>query len=300
VTLDPSTVAVLTGTTRALVYGSAALVVGAAVFDTGVLSHATLEPADRAAARTRARRIAQAAAAVLLLGYAARFYIQVMDSFAVAVPTSEMVRQLFFFTRAWGLGMLAQLAIGASLFLSLTVVRRAASPPLAVVAIAAPLAALSVPLTGHAISHGGPVPLAVQAAHVFAVGSWLGTLAVLWVVCRKTMPTTGLVSIIKAFSPLALASAVMVAVAGTAAVFVHVGTPGDLVSTGYGLVLLVKIALFLAAASVGYVNWKHVTPELDRGGSRSQFTRAAALEIALGTVAILATALLTSLPQPGE
>jgi hypothetical protein len=43
-----------------------------------------------------------------------------------------------------------------------------------------------------------------------------------------------------------------------------------------------------------------VTPDLASGGPRNQFTRTAALELTLGVMAILATALLTSLPQPGE
>ena len=66
VTLDPSTVAILTGSARALVYGSAALIVGAAVFDAGVLATRRSRQTERDAARSRARQIALAAAAGLM------------------------------------------------------------------------------------------------------------------------------------------------------------------------------------------------------------------------------------------
>ena len=297
-TLEPSTIAILTGATRAVTYAASTLIVGVAVFDAGVLRQASLREADRDRARTRARMIGARAAIVLLAAYAARLYIQVIDSYLVAVPTMLMIQQLIFLTRAWGHGLLAQLIISSALIVFFILLRRG-NVPTALLWIAAPLSALSVPLTGHAASHGGPTALAVQATHVLAVGSWLGTLAVVWVVCRA-IETADLVSVIRAFSPIALASAAMIAIAGTSAFVIHVGTPKDLLTTSYGGVLIVKIALFAAAAGVGYVNWRRVTPDLARGGPRSQFTRTAALELALGVMAILATALLTSLPQPGE
>jgi putative copper resistance protein D len=299
VTLDPSTIAILTGATRAVAYAAATSLAGVVMFDSAVLRQASLPQSDRDILRKRARNIGLLVATTLFLAYAARLYIQVLDSYLVAIPTLVMLEQLIFLTRSWGYGVLGQLVISSILTILFFFMRRS-SAPAAVLWLAAPLAALSVPLTGHAFSHGGAGGLLVQATHVLAAGSWLGTLAVLWWLCRNSLDAAGLLSIIRAFSPVALASAAMVALAGTAALFIHLDSPRDLVSTSYGLVLLVKITLFAAAASVGYVNWQHVTPSLARGGPRRQFTRAAALEISLGVMAILATALLTSLPQPGE
>jgi putative copper export protein len=65
-------------------------------------------------------------------------------------------------------------------------------------------------------------------------------------------------------------------------------------------VLLLKIAVFLSAAGVGYTNWRHITPRLALNGQRETFTRAAALEIALAVVAVLLTTVLTNLEQPGD
>ena len=123
-TLDPAAVIAIQGGTRAVVYGAAALVVGSAVFETVVLPRAALlSPDARGAARARARAIGYLAAACAVLRYVARLYIQVIDSFLVVVPTAEMLRQLIFSTRAWGLGVLAQLIVSAGVLGLLTYVR---------------------------------------------------------------------------------------------------------------------------------------------------------------------------------
>ena len=240
------------------------------------------------------------AASVLLVAYLTRLYLQVIDSFLVAVPSAEMLRQLFFLTRDWGHGMLAQIVISALVLCLLLYARRARPAALGVIAVTAPMAALSVPLTGHAVAHAGSIAVAAQATHVFAAGGWLGTLSVLWLIGRRVQSTANLASIVRAFSPVALTCAGLLGFAGAATYFLHVGGLDQLLTTPYGLVLVTKIAVFLSAAGVGYVNWKHLTPRLMEGGQRARFTQAAALEISLAVVAILLTAVLTNLPQPGE
>jgi putative copper resistance protein D len=301
VTLDPAVITLIKSTTRAAAYGASTLVVGAAIFDALVLRRSIgLDPAAQTAARARARRIGYVAACVLCLSYIARLHIQVVDSFLVAVPTLDMLRQLIFSTRRWGLGVLAQLVVSGTVLGLLISGRRVHTPAAPVVVVAAVLAAVTIPLTGHAIGHEGTLAVAVQATHVFAVGGWLGTLSVLWLTCRQLASPTDLTSIIRAFSPVALSSAALLAIAGAASYFIHVGVPSQLFSTRYGAVLLLKIAVFLSAAAFGYVNWRHVTPRLHESGQRARFTRAAALEMALAGVAILLTTVLTNLPQPGD
>ena len=291
----------LQGATRTAVYGATTLVVGAALFDAIVISRAIgLTPLEVASARARARAIGFVAAIVLLAAYLTRLYLQVIDSFLVAVPSAEMLRQLFFLTRDWGHGMLAQIILSAFVFCLLLYARRARSSALGVIAVTAPMAAVSVPLTGHAVAHAGSIAVAAQATHVFAAGGWLGTLSVLWLIGRRVQSTASLASIVRAFSPVALTCAGLLGFAGAATYFLHVGGLDQLLTTPYGLVLVTKIAVFLSAAGVGYVNWKHLTPRLTESGQRARFTQAAALEISLAVVAILLTAVLTNLPQPGE
>ena len=291
----------LQGATRTAVYGASALVVGAALFDAIVISRSIgLTPLEVVSARARARGIGVVAAIVLLAAYLTRLYLQVIDSFLVAVPSTDMLRQLFFLTRDWGHGMLAQIVISALVLCLLLYVRGARSSAISVIAVTAPMAAVAVPLTGHAVAHAGSIAVAAQATHVFAAGGWLGTLSVLWLIGRRMPSTASLASIVRAFSPVALASAGLLGFAGAATYFLHVGGLDQLLTTPYGLVLVTKIAVFLAAAGVGYVNWKHLTPRLTEGGQRARFTQAAALEISLAIVAILLTTVLTNLPQPGE
>jgi putative copper export protein len=300
VTLDPVVITVIKSTTRAAVYGASALIVGAALFDVVVLRRSSgLNPAERGAIQTTVLRIARAAGWVLFLAFVGRLYVQVIDTYLVFTPTFFMVRQLIFSTRAWGLGMFAQIVTAAGVLGLLILSKRKAGAPAAMMA-AGVLAALSVPMTGHAVAHAGAVAVAAQAAHVFGVGGWLGTLTVLWVTCRRMQSTDDLATIIRRFSPLALASAVSIALAGIAAFFLHVGGFSELLSSSYGLVLLLKVAVFLSAAGIGFINWRHVTPRLRETGQRERFARAAALEIALATTAILLTTVLTNLPQPGE
>lgn len=299
-TLDPVVITVIKSTTRAAVYGASALIVGAALFDVVVLRRAPeLNPGERRAIETKVLQIAYGAGWVLFLAYVGRLYVQVIDSYLVFTPTLFMVRQLIFSTRAWGLGMFAQIVIAAGVLGLLIISKRKAGAPGATTA-AGLLAALSVPLTGHAVAHAGAIAVAAQAAHVFGVGGWLGTLTVLWMTCRRLAATEDLATIIQRFSPLALTSAALIALAGIATFFLHVGGFNELLSTSYGLVLLLKVAVFLSAASIGYVNWRHLTPRLRETGQRERFVRAAALEIALATTAILLTTVLTNLPQPGE
>jgi putative copper resistance protein D len=301
VTLDPAVMTALQGATRTAVYGATTLVVGAALFDAVVISRAIgLTPLEIASARARARKIGFVAAIVLVAAYLTRLYLQVIDSFLVAVPSADMIRQLFFLTRDWGHGMLAQIIISALVFCLLLYARRARSSALGVIAVTAPMAAASVPLTGHAVAHAGSIAVAAQATHVFAAGGWLGTLSVLWLIGRRVQSTASLASIVRAFSPVALTCAGLLGFAGAATYFLHVGGLDQLLTTPYGLVLVTKIAVFLSASGVGYVNWKHLTPRLMEGGQRARFTQAAALEISLAVVAILLTAVLTNLPQPGE
>ncbi len=303
-TLDPAVIAAIKTTTRAAVYGASALVVGAAVFQALVLPRATgMSADDRAFARTGARTIGYFAAWVLLLSHLARLYIQVIDSFLVAVPTTEMIGQLFFSTRTWGRGILAQIIISASLVGILLATRRARGTLPWWMTGTALLAAVCVPLTGHAIGHAGPVAVAAQSTHVLAVGSWLGTLTVLWLTCRRLPAAAGLAAVVRAFSPVALTSAAVLALAGVATYFLHVSSSGNLshlLSTQYGVVLVLKIAVFLSAAGAGYVNWQHVTPRLERTGGRATFTRSAALEIGLAVMAVLLTTVLTNLEQPED
>lgn len=299
-TIDPAVLATLHGTARALIYSATLVVVGAAVFEALVLGCATAGCDEAAALIAPTMRLESIGGAALVAAYVLRFYVQTVDTYLTFVPTPYMVRMLLFSTRGWGWGVLAQ-GILSVLALALLVQRPSAPWRRLATMSAALLAALAVPLTGHAIAHGGVFAVAVQVTHVLAAGSWLGTLAVLWCVTRgPRISMDALSQIVQRFSPVALGAAMALAVTGTGALYVHVEGLRDLVRTAYGAALLAKVGAFSAAAAMGYVNWKRVTPNLRSAGGFRLFSTTVLIEVACAAGAVLLTSVLTGLARPGD
>src|SRR5262249_42441596 len=105
--------------------------------------------------------------------------------------------------------------------------------------------------TGHAgATPGVAFPLAADALHLLAAGAWLGglpplamLLAAAW---RGKEPHWASVTAIavQRFSPLGVISVSMLLASGIANSWYEVGTLNNLFATSYGLLVLLKIALF--------------------------------------------------------
>ncbi|HWZ60928.1 MAG TPA: CopD family protein [Gemmatimonadaceae bacterium] len=161
--------------------------------------------------------------------------------------------------------------------------------------------AMTPALGGHA-AEAKQLPLLVVVAdvlHVVAGGLWVGTLAVL-IALGLTRSETDLETV-RAFSPLALGSAAVLALSGVIAAWSHLGMVSALWTTMYGRTLLIKLALVGCVLACGAYNWKRVTPRLAAGdpGGRPAFARAVASELAFGVLVFLATAILVATPLPG-
>jgi copper transport protein len=111
---------------------------------------------------------------------------------------------------------------------------------------------------GHPVA--GPYPaIAVPAAtaHVAAMSVWLGGLvALLAGVLRDGVPAREMAAVLPRFSRLAAVSVTVLVVSGVVQSVREVGSPSALFSTGYGRLLLAKLAvvlLLLAAAGVSRV-----------------------------------------------
>ena len=103
---------------------------------------------------------------------------------------------------------------------------------------------------------------------------------------------------VRAFSPVALASAGVVVIAGGLLALAYVGTLDDLVGTVYGQVLMVKVLLLAVTLAIGARNWRLLTPQLGTARGTDIMKRSAMIELAFGAGIIAATALLVSLPAP--
>lgn len=121
---------------------------------------------------------------------------------------------------------------------------RSAAPVL----VTAGLALIARPVTGHMSQQ--PLGSLLDAAHVVAAALWFGTLAALAALLRsrgawaRQLPR---------YSTLALRCVAVVAVTGVVDAAVRLGSMSDLVTTGYGRLVLTKAVLL--AALLGLALW---------------------------------------------
>ncbi len=127
-------------------------------------------------------------------------------------------------------------------------------------------------LTSHAAAlPAARIPaLATQLAHVAAGGAWIGVLLHL-LAARSAMtaharpPCLALIAeIVRRFSPVALAAASLLLASGVYAAARNLPTPVSLVTSAYGLTLLVKLVMVVPVLVAGGVNYRIVRPHLLR------------------------------------
>lgn len=193
--------------------------------------------------------------------------------------------------------MLAMLALA---FIGFAVVR-------AMPSLGWTLAAASVVVTVLQPVYTGKLSGKVNAVHVLAASTWLGTLLVLSIVGIRgviSSATAGprraeLVSgLINSFSPLALSAAAVVAITGVTTAWLHLKRISALYTTSYGLALLVKLALVLIVVVLGAWNWRRVRPSLGAEGSELTIQRSATMELTFAGLVLIATSVLVTLPSP--
>jgi len=162
-------------------------------------------------------------------------------------------------------------------------------------------------------SHAAAMPdfatlaMMLDGLHVLAAGGWIGGLAVLLIVTlpgtspsARGLPLAARAAMVRAFSALALVSASLLTVTGTFAAWRHVGQMDALWLTSYGQTLLVKLGLIVGVACVGAYNWRRIAPALDDAVSPRELKTTAVLELALGLLVLLATAVLVATPTPND
>jgi copper transport protein len=169
---------------------------------------------------------------------------------------------------------------------------------------------ISSALAGHA-STQSPRGLLIpnDALHVLAMSAWAGGLVVLVLALpaatRRLEPPDRsrlLASVLMRFSPLALTSVVVLVASGLIQSYAHVRSLDNLVHTGFGRAVLVKMGLMVGLIALGAYNQRGLLPrlkQLARGGLSPYKTgialrRSLRAEIALLAVVIGVTAALVS------
>ncbi|HUQ99899.1 MAG TPA: CopD family protein [Gemmatimonadaceae bacterium] len=147
----------------------------------------------------------------------------------------------------------------------------------------------------------------INAVHILAASTWLGTLLVLSAigirgVIRNGEPGTPrarlVADLVNSFSPLALTAATVVALTGATTAWLHLKRISSLWTTNYGITLIVKLVLVLIVVLLGAWNWKKVRPSLGKDGSEQTIKRSSTMELSFAALVLIVTSVLVTLPSP--
>ncbi|WNV77713.1 CopD family protein [Geodermatophilus sp. DSM 44513] len=255
-----------------------------------------LPAASRRAARAAALwaplwAVAAAAAALLTLA-------DVLGTPPTTVPASAVG----VFLTDLPAGRAAAVTVGAAGLVAVLARRCTGALPAALL-LAVAVSGLVVPavLTGHSAAAADHVPaVTALAVHVVAATAWVGGLLALLLHGRSgadAATATG------RFSTLALACFLATGLSGLVAAWLvldRTTSPGTVLGSGYGGLLLAKTAALVALGVLGRAHRRRTLPRL-RSGQPGAFRRLAAVEVAvmLATVA-LAVALAASPPPAAD
>jgi copper transport protein len=190
-----------------------------------------------------------------------------------------------------GAALAAGICVGA-----LSVVSGARRSRYALVTAAAAAAMLVDVLNGHAAT--GPswlLQVGVQWAHVVAVGIWVGGLAALLLAVRG-LPSEEKAKAVRVFSTWAGIGIAAVVGTGFLRALSEVRTIGALLGTSFGIVLILKTVGLGFLGLLGATNRFFNVPAAAR--SLRGLRRVGAVELAIGTLVLAATAVLANLAPP--
>jgi len=260
----------------------------------GMVLSGALPSEDRRALRRTTERIALAGGVVVLVAGAVQLALKLNeagDGLSLVTDTR--------WGNGWGLRMLLATVATAAYALGPQRLPSRGRVALIVVSIAA---ALSVSLTGHGAASEDIALVAglVDAVHVLATIAWCGGLVAFLVLAARTRAERPEVlrAAIPRFTVLGATATVTLAVTGTYAAWVHVGS-FDAIATTYGRGVAAKVLLLAGLVAVAAVNTTWVRQRFQqRGGGASGarwLRRLLTAEVALIAVVLLVSSTITSI-----
>ena len=253
------------------------------------------------------RRAGIGAAVILILAHAARLYFQARSALDPGeAMTLAAIQPWFAGAGSWGLMWSVQVGAAVVALIGVLLAGRRIAAGWSLAALGAIGAALSMPLTGHAIESrlGAATGVVIQGAHLLGGGLWLGTLFVLLTVTfsatrgRPAERERAAAAVVNAYSPLALTGAGLAAGLGVLLAWLNLGSLPLLWTSDYGRALLIKLSLLMGVAALGAWNWRRVRPALGAAPGAGRLRRSATAELLIGAALLGVTAVLVALPSP--
>ena len=166
-----------------------------------------------------------------------------------------------------------------------------------------------IALVGHAGATpgtAGDIHLASDTVHLLAAGVWLGGLPALAMLLGRARQAADAVwrwfavGATRRFSWLGIVCVAALIATGIINSWNLLGGPRDLVTTDYGRLLLLKIALFVAMVGIATANRFHFTPLLPDAGALRALKRNSLTETGLGLGVLLFVGALGTLSPSGH
>jgi putative copper resistance protein D len=106
--------------------------------------------------------------------------------------------------------------------------------------------------------------------------------------------------LLRAFSPLALRCAAILAVTGAIGGWLQLRDPGLILGSDYGLVLFRKVVVVLMIAVLGAYHWRVAQPSVGSDRSIGWLRASIVLDVAVVVVVLVLTAILTGTAPPAH
>ncbi len=205
----------------------------------------------------------------------------IVSTYANEIPTTRALMFMAVLATVVCIGTILTSTTGASAAWLLVAVAASALPA---------LAGHSAGLGDHALA------MTAGVAHMVAAVVWMGGLMGLAVhATRADMPMSRAV---QRFSTIALVSILLLAVSGAANAYSRLDNAGQLLTTGYGQLLLTKTMLIVGLACLGWIVRQRVMTTLATSSRVAVFARIAGLELLVMAVALGLGVALASSPTP--
>ena len=156
--------------------------------------------------------------------------------------------------------------------------------------------AASFSLSGHSVELG-IIAQVLLTLHVIAMASWAGAIWPLYTSCRQ-LPSDKLGVVMHQFGQVAMFIVTSLIVCGAILIFMLVDSIGELFTSRYGQLLLLKLTLVASMLLLGAWHKFSLVPELIRNQNPSPLKKSIAIEGLIGIGVLITTSIFTTLVGP--